>query len=114
MTAKLFCSRACAFDFRKAENHHGWKGKSAKYSAIHKWASTHFNKSDKCFNCEGNEPRTEWANISLAYSRLRNDWIELCSSCHRFFDKRDDFRSEIVARWEKYTGKKAELLNGSG
>ncbi|MEN6567167.1 MAG: hypothetical protein ABFC57_12805 [Veillonellales bacterium] len=29
----------------------------------------------------------EWANISGEYKRSRSDYMELCPSCHRLFDK---------------------------
>lgn len=109
MRSKKFCSRDCSFVFRKNENHHEWKGSNASYSAIHKWMSNNFKKKDSCFRCSGNKPRTEWANISGKYERNINDWVELCSSCHRYFDRNKKVRSEII---ENYTGKKAELING--
>jgi len=71
-----------------------------------------FGRPSKCFECSGHEPRVEWANISGEYKRDKSDWIELCSSCHRYFDRNKERRRLIIARWEKYTGKKAERING--
>lgn len=110
MRAKRFCSRDCAFKFRKNKNHHAWKGEKASYSAAHKWMYKHFGKPEKCFYCSGTEPRVEWANISGSYMRDIKDWLKLCSSCHRFFDRNKEKRNVILSRWEKYTGKKAELV----
>lgn len=112
MRAKKYCSRECAFDHRKGENHFGWKGSNASYSAVHKWMTGNYGKPDKCFECSGVHPRVEWANISGEYKRERSDWISLCSSCHRYFDRNDSRRKNILVRWEKYTGKTAELVNG--
>ena len=109
MGAKKYCSRDCAFDHRRNENHFAWKGKEASYSAIHKWVSTNFKKNKECFNCGGDKPRLEWANISRYYKRDISDWIVLCSSCHKYFDVNAEKRSMILSRWEKYSGKKAQL-----
>lgn len=114
MRAQTFCSRECAFAFRKAEHHHAWKGDRASYSAIHKYATKHFGRPKLCVNCNSTGTRMEWANLSRKYLRTREDWVELCASCHRHFDKADDSkRSQFVARWENYSGQKAKLLTQS-
>jgi hypothetical protein len=105
MSAKKFCSRDCSFLFRTNEKHHAWKGQKASYSAAHKWMANNFKKIDSCFKCYGNKPRTEWANVSGKYKRDQNDWIELCSSCHRHFDTNKIVRIEIM---EKITAKTAK------
>lgn len=107
--AKKFCSRQCAFEHRKGENHHAWKGAEASYSAVHKWMINQFGAPTKCFNCKGTAPRVEWANVSGKYLRIRSDWIELCSSCHRYFDKNEKWHNVILSRWEDYSGKEAKL-----
>ncbi len=109
MRAELFCSRDCSFAYKTNENHPQWIGESASYSAAHKWMAKNFKKANSCVNCGGNQPRTEWANISSKYKRTFSDWVELCSSCHRFFDRNAESRAVMI---EKFTGKKAELLNG--
>ena len=113
MKSKDFCSRECAFEFRKAENHHAWKGENCSYSAVHKWINAYYKKSGKCKNCGNSKPRTEWANISLEYKRDILDYIELCSSCHRYFDRNDNFRKDIIRRFIKYANKPVyRIVNG--
>lgn len=109
VTCKKYCSRDCAFKHRTNENHHAWKGQQASYSAAHKWMTNNFGKPDKCFNCNGDKPRVEWANISREYKRDITDWLKLCSSCHKYFDVNKDKRKMILKRWEDYTGNKARL-----
>lgn len=109
MRAKKFCSRDCAFEFRKNQNHHAWKGEQATYSAVHKWMTKQYGKPEICFSCSGTSPRVEWANISGKYMRDIKDWIKLCSSCHRYFDRNADWHNVILSRWEKYSGQEAKL-----
>lgn len=104
---KTHCSRECSLK-QTGEMANGWRGESAGYSARHKI----LGKADKCFNCNGTKPRVEWANISGKYLRDKMDYIPLCCSCHRYFDRGKTFdRPNLIARWEKYTGQKAVLLN---
>ena len=110
MSAKKFCSRDCAFMWRRGENHHQWKGDNASYSAKHKWVNKEFGKPEKCFNCDSLD-KLNWANVSNQHRRDRNDWIELCASCHKYFDVNMERRNVIIDRWEKFTGQKAEKLN---
>lgn len=103
MTAKKYCSRECAFKYRINEKHHAWKGEYSSYSAAHKWMSNNFDRPKKCFNCGYDKPRVEWANISSKYFRDITDWIGLCSSCHRYFDRNNKWRKDIL---QKYLGNK--------
>lgn len=72
-----------------------WKDDEATYNSKHRWIQKHFVRSGKCDFCgitppprKGGTNGTEWSNISGQYNRNdRNDWQELCSKCHKFFDK---------------------------
>lgn len=71
---------------------HDWnKGKfnvEASYSAVHKWVSRNFEKIDKCDFCQSTqEKKYEWANKDGLYKRNRKDWLRLCVSCYRLFDR---------------------------
>ena len=77
---------------------YNWKGDGVGYHALHAWLYRHFGKANKCENKDCKYPRTgrrwmekpkryEWANLSGKYKRDRTDWIHLCPSCHRKFDK---------------------------
>ena len=55
------------------------------YDRVHKWVYYHFGKANKCENCGcKNSPKYEWSNKSGMYKKERNDWEQLCSSCHKF------------------------------
>lgn len=113
MRAKLYCSRECAFAHKVNKNASAWKGDLASYSAIHKWVTAKFGRPKLCVECNTSGKRMNWANISRKYKRVRNDWIELCAKCHKRFDLMSNLqRTFIVARWEKFTGKKAKLIPG--
>ena len=71
------------------ENHIFWKGDKATYSSLHKRITRHFLKPEKCDWC--GIPKTkkngltniQWANISGKYLFKRDDWLGLCSKCHK-------------------------------
>ena len=72
-------------------DHHLWKGDEAGYVSKHMWMHRHHTKTGTCNHCNKEvgtafPTGTEWANISGKYLRDRNDFIELCRSCHRIFD----------------------------
>jgi len=70
---------------RFGPEHHGWKGENVSYSGLHAWARRTFTKTGRCEVC-GEERLTEWSNISGEYRREREDWREICRSCHRRLD----------------------------
>lgn len=63
-----------------------WK-KYVGYVAIHIWLETNYPKKGKCKRCGTTKSkRTEYANISGKYLRDIEDYVELCTSCHRIMD----------------------------
>ncbi len=65
-----------------------WKGDNAKKSAMHVWVNTWKGKPRKCENC-GTETakKFEWANVDHKYRRVLEDYIRMCTSCHRKYDR---------------------------
>lgn len=73
-------------------NNTQWKGDAAGYAAIHKWLYDRKERTGICELC-GHEPidkngriSTDFANISGDYRRDVEDYIEVCRSCHRWWD----------------------------
>ena len=68
-------------------SHHFWKGNNAKPRAVHRWIERWKGKPNECEMCgktDGN--RFEWANIDHKYRRVLEDFIRMCTSCHRNYD----------------------------
>lgn len=66
-----------------------WKGDLAGYSAIHIWIKKNYGKAKECHNLDCLKlpsARFEWASISGKCLRDINDYIQLCTRCHRKFD----------------------------
>lgn len=68
-----------------SEKHPQWKGDEAGYIAKHQWVRRHFGKASFCeLNpMHSSKAGYEWHNISGNYNRNRDDWIQLCRSCHK-------------------------------
>jgi len=85
--------KECEYKCRKAvkrnqtgEKNHNWKGKDAKYAALHYRVQNVRGKPSKCSMCETEKAkRFEWANVTGDYSNVF-DYIRLCKSCHSKFD----------------------------
>ena len=72
-----------------------WKGDDADYNTIHRWLRKHFPKTGRCEHC-GLDKKTDWANRSGDYRRDRDDYLELCRSCHVKYDG-IGFQSKVAA-----------------
>lgn len=70
------------------ENNSQWKGDKAGYVAIHIWVKHHKGQPQVCEHCgvTAEEKRLQWANVDHKYCRNLNDYIQLCSSCHKLYD----------------------------
>jgi hypothetical protein len=83
------------------EKHSGWKGDGAGRVAIHDWVKRKLGKPNRCDNPKCIYPRQrfngklmskpkryDWANIDHKYQRKISDWIRLCPSCHKLYDRK--------------------------
>ncbi len=72
----------------KGEKNFQWKGDNVGYVSVHEWVSRWKGKPKKCENC-GTEiaKKYEWANVDHKYRRVLKDYIRMCTTCHRKYDK---------------------------
>lgn len=71
-------------------NTNRWLGDKAGYGAIHSWIRKILGEPDTCEICRASGlygRKIHWANISGEYHRDSGDWIRLCASCHKGYDK---------------------------
>lgn len=71
---------------------------SLEYVYIHKWINYHYGKASCCQseNCKGKSKRFEWALIKgMAYERDIKNYIQLCASCHRYYDVTETTRLKL-------------------
>lgn len=68
------------------ENNGMWKGEITQYGPKHSWVARHKERPKNCENCK-KEIKTEWANKDHKYKRNLDDYMALCRSCHRQYDK---------------------------
>lgn len=72
------------------EKNSNWKGKMVGYYGLHAWVKRHKGKPKKCEMCNkyiSDLRKIHWANIDHKYHRDLNNWIRLCSECHKKYDK---------------------------
>lgn len=74
------------------ENNTNWKGDKVGYHALHMWIVRNYGKPMECEQC-GTERNIEWANKSQQYLRERDDWLQLCKSCHKKYDMKINNRT---------------------
>lgn len=74
--------------FRDGQEHPHWVGDRVSYSSLHAWVRQHKGTPQKCEICGQTKSRKyEWANKDHSYRRNLDDWIRLCTKCHRQYDK---------------------------
>jgi len=75
---------------RKGEQSQNWKGDSIGYRALHHWISLERGKPHYCEHCKKSNLKHRqyhWANVSGDYKRIVSDWLRLCASCHKKYDR---------------------------
>ncbi len=78
----------------KGESSYAWKGDDAGYSSIHKWIHRWKGRADHCDGCGIKGKRYEWSNVDHKYRRVLDDYIPMCASCHRNYDKNNEKRTK--------------------
>lgn len=69
--------------------HYEWKGDAVGYRTLHKWVVKHLGQPETCTHCKKSGLKGRkigWANISHEYYRRLDDWMRLCTRCHRAYD----------------------------
>jgi len=81
--------------------------KSIKYHAVHHWVYKVFGKANYCsFNPSHKAKRYEWSSISRKALRQKDDWQQLCPSCHKKYDLTEKERNRLKT-WSIGTHKRA-------
>jgi hypothetical protein len=71
----------------KGSSHQKWKGGEVGYHALHAWIKRERGSPGRCEHCgTTTAKRFEWANKDHKYSRSLEDYLRLCTSCHRKYD----------------------------
>ena len=71
-----------------------WKGDKVGYEGIHSWIARQLGKPEKCEHCgKDGDGRYEWCNKDHKYRRNTEDWMRLCPSCHRKYDRKNNKKS---------------------
>ncbi len=78
---------------RQKEGNPAWKGENATKRSIHSWIQTHFERKNVCEHCNQNK-KTDWSHKTHKYSRNREEWQELCRSCHQKYDYANGLRTK--------------------
>jgi hypothetical protein len=86
-----YCSNKCKYaqmaKSSNGSNNHQWKGDDVGYGALHRWVYQTLGKPMKCEHCGTTTAKKfEWANKDHQYNRDKDDWIRLCTKCHRRYD----------------------------
>ena len=73
----------------RGENSSAWKGNNVGIQGLHWRLRDRLGLASKCANenCKQRSQNFEWANISHKYKIDFKDFIQLCISCHRSYDK---------------------------
>lgn len=74
------------------------------YKKLHRWVQLKLGKPKECWGCgftSENSRQFQWANIDHQYRKKLSDWLRLCGTCHRFYDK-----GEKSEEWLKNVKKK--------
>ena len=96
----------------------GRKLRGGGYGAIHKWLLKNFGKATKCENkaCDGKSKAYQWAlKRSKQYEHNRDNFFQLCASCHRIYDITvEQIRSQSAAiRGRKYSDEHRKKISES-
>jgi len=75
------------------ENNASWVGNEIKYHGVHSWVGRWKGKPEKCEICGNTKAKKyEWANIDHTYRRVLDDYIRVCTSCHRKYDYKHNLK----------------------
>lgn len=84
-----FCSNQCIGKYKTGEKNNRWAGDNVGYDGVHMWIKKIRGKASKCEHCKRTDRKKyEWCSKDHKYTRNAEDYLELCTSCHRKYDYR--------------------------
>ena len=96
MFGKIPWNKGKKFPQFSTNNHPNWVGDKIGYIGIHIWLRKTFIRPLNCENCHKSNCRFEWALIKgKNYSRKRENFWNLCVSCHRNYDMDDNWKQNL-------------------
>lgn len=104
----------CNSCVRKGDRSNLWKGNNAGLRSVHLFLDRTWKKKGVCERCGKSGRLTDWSNNSGKYLRTdRNDWEELCRSCHKLKDMPEDYgiRAQVWLKNAKRHTKAVIQLN---
>jgi hypothetical protein len=118
----IFCSNHCYTTHKNPIAKYRTVGNTGvlerDYNKVHRWLLKKFGKASKCEFCKKTDSVLfEWALIKgMDYSFIRENYMELCISCHRKYDESDISRRN---KSEAHKGRvsnntKAVIMYGAG
>ena len=69
------------------KNNPNWKGDNVGYRGIHAWVQKEKGKASN-YKCKCGKQAEQWANIDNSYKRVLEDYIAMCTKCHKKYDKK--------------------------
>jgi hypothetical protein len=82
----------------KENTYKTWNGSSLEYRKLHQWVERNLGKPDECTECRNVGlvgHKIHWANISGEYKKDITDWVRLCAWCHRKFDLKKQYETDL-------------------
>lgn len=72
------------------EKNHNWKGGISRLGSVHKWVVRCKGKASdyKCEHCD--KQADHWSNKKHNYRYALDDYVALCSRCHKEWDKENN------------------------
>jgi hypothetical protein len=70
-----------------------------EYAKIHQWLAKNYGKADHCDKCTKPTRRFQWAlKKGCEYDYNVNNFIQLCTSCHKLYDMTEVFINKCKER----------------
>ena len=84
------------------ENNPLWKGDAVGNKSVHNWVRNIKGSPQKCEQCKTTSAKKfEWANKDHKYRRRADDYIRLCTRCHRRYDIKNNGYTTLLQE-QKY------------
>ena len=69
---------------------------TSEYISLHQWLKYHYGKANHCSNNPNHKSkRFHWANIDGIYEKDIKHFVQLCPSCHKKLDWKEETRKKI-------------------